>query len=245
LTHQWKDATVFAYTLAVSGDNSMNAADFMLAVQPLLQAQDLQGLVELLRRRWSPEQITSFLSDPHLDARKVAALCLSLVGGNCCIGALTQVLKDPDPTVNEMAEHALWSVWFRSGSTEANHQMAQGVKAIQSMDYVHAMTHFQHALDESPDCAEAYNQRAIALYLLERYDESIDDARHAVELMPCHFGAWAGIGHCHAHMGRLAEAVEAYQRALEINPHLHCLREAICEISKVGGPSQSPCESPK
>jgi len=36
--------------------------------------------------------------------------------------------------------------------------------------------------------------------------------------MPCHFGAWAGLGHCYAHEGRLAEAVEAYERALEINP---------------------------
>ena len=81
-----------------------------------------------------------------------------------------------------------------------------------------------------PDFAEAYNQRAIAKYLQERYEESIRDCRRAVERMPCHFGAWAGMGHCHAHQGRAAEAIEAYERALLINPHLEGIRQAVDEL---------------
>jgi cytochrome c-type biogenesis protein CcmH/NrfG len=48
--------------------------------------------------------------------------------------------------------------------------------------------------------------------------------------MPCHFGAWAGLGHCYAHEGQLAEAVEAYERALAINPHLEGVRQAVEEM---------------
>ena len=48
--------------------------------------------------------------------------------------------------------------------------------------------------------------------------------------MPCHFGAWAGLGHCYAHEGQLVDAVEAYERALEINPHLDGIRQAVAEL---------------
>jgi len=48
--------------------------------------------------------------------------------------------------------------------------------------------------------------------------------------MPCHFGAWAGMGHCHAHVGRLDEALKSYERALSINPHLDGVREAVNEL---------------
>ncbi len=50
--------------------------------------------------------------------------------------------------------------------------------------------------------------------------------------MPCHFGAWAGLGHCHLHRGKIREAFKCYQKALSINPHLDCIRQAVCEIQK-------------
>jgi tetratricopeptide (TPR) repeat protein len=95
-----------------------------------------------------------------------------------------------------------------------------------------AIDHFSRALEIDPKFAEAYNQRAIAHYLLEEFDESIEDCRRTVELMPCHFGAWAGMGHGHAHEGRLGPALEAYRKALSINPHLECLVEACEEIER-------------
>src|SRR2546430_1001034 len=36
---------------------------------------------------------------------------------------LLEKKKDPDPMVNEIAEHALWAVWFRGGSEQANHEL--------------------------------------------------------------------------------------------------------------------------
>jgi len=196
----------------------------------LLERQDLCGLLQFLKSRWQPEQIVELLKSRHCDARKVAALALGLVGGKCCLGPLSEQLKDPDPIVNEMAEHALWSIWFRSGSCEANHQLAKGAQAMERQEMPEAIRHFTRAIEIDPKFAEAYNQRAIAHYLLEHFDESIDDCRRTTELMPCHFGAWAGMGHCHAHTGRLQQALKCYQKALSINPHLECLVEACDEL---------------
>jgi tetratricopeptide (TPR) repeat protein len=211
----------------VNAPTTIDPREFVSLVQPLLERQDLPGLITLLKSRWDPEQIIGLLYCDDEDARKVATLIIGLVGTKCCVNALAPRLQDPDPIVNAMAEHALWTIWFRCGTPEANHQLARGAQAVNRRDFAHAVCHFNRAIDLDPTLAEAYNQRALAYYLQERYDESIEDGLRAVERMPCHFGAWAGLGHCYAHAGRLDDAVRCYERALAINPHLETVRTAI------------------
>jgi len=170
------------------------------------------------------------LGSEHCDARKVAALALGLLGNVDCIPALAEQLGDPDPMVNQMAEHALWSIWFRCGTPAANCEIKKGLDVLSQRKFDCAVRHFSRAIEHAPDFAEAYNQRAIAHYLKEEYEESAQDCRTTVKLMPCHFGAWAGLGHCYAHMNRHEEAIASYERALEINPHLSCVRDAVMEL---------------
>ncbi len=192
---------------------------------------DLQGLHDLLKKHWTSEQIQQLMQSEHTDAKKVALLAIGLVGTGCCLPALAKHLKDPDPVVHEMTEHAMWSIWFRmGGSPEANHQLARGAQALERRDFPHAMTHFDHALEIDPEFAEAYNQRALTNYLMERYERSIEDCRQTVQRMPSHFGALAGMGHCYAHLGRQREAIESYERSLAIHPHQHCLGQAVREL---------------
>jgi tetratricopeptide (TPR) repeat protein len=214
----------------VSNAPPIQPIDFIERVQPLLERQDLPGLLALLKSRWSKEQIKGLLTGPHADARKVAALALGLVGSPCCIPPLTQALKCDDPMTNQMAEHALWSIWFRCGSPEANALVTQGSEALGRREFAKAETLFTEAIGADPSFAEAYSQRAIVRYLQERYEESIEDCRETVRRMPCHFGAWSGMGHCHAHLGQAPDAIRCYLKALEVNPHLECVREAVGEL---------------
>jgi tetratricopeptide (TPR) repeat protein len=210
---------------------ALQPAAFVSAVRPFLQAKDSAGLTTLLRARWSPEQICQLLESPDIDARKVAALCLGLVGGRKCIDRLCPRLSDPDPLVHQMAEHAMWSIWFRLGATPAaNADLCRGAQALGRRDFDRAFTHFNAALTADPNFAEAYNQRAIAHYLRDEFAESIDDCRQTIRLMPCHFGALAGMGHCHLHLDQLNLALRSYRRALDVYPHLHDVRQAAAEI---------------
>ena len=201
--------------------------EFIRAVQPLLERKDLNGLLTLLHSRWTCDQLRTLLHSDHLDAKKVALLAIGLVGTPRAVPALAVELKHPDKMVNEMAEHALWSVWFRSGTPQANHELARGAQAIERRAFEHAIKHFSRAIEICPDFAEPYNQRALANYLRENYEESVSDCAAAVERMPCHFGALAGLGHCYAHLGKAREAIDAYEKALAVNPHLDCIRQTI------------------
>jgi len=203
---------------------------FVATVQPALECKDPQQLLALLKSNWTGPQIISMLRSGHEDARKVAALCLSLVGTNKCVKEIAPLLQDEDPIVNQLAEHALWSIWFRGGSPEANHQLARGAQALGRRETLHAISHFDRAIELSPEFSEAYNQRAIARFLMDAHDASLADCEKATELMPHHFGAWAGTGHNHAHLGRWRLAMESYERALAINPHMHAIREAVGEL---------------
>jgi len=159
----------------------IDPAEFVASVQPLLEAQDPAALLELLHSRWSSEQITRLLSTASCDVRKVAALALALVGQPCCLKDLAAQLRHPDPMVNQMVEHALWSIWFRCGTPEANHELCLGTRALNHKECDAATRHFSRAIEIDPGFAEAYNQRAIVKYLRERYDESLEDCVHTVE----------------------------------------------------------------
>lgn len=210
----------------------INPEQFIRQVQPLLERSDLPGLMQCIRKHWTPAQIASLFNHSNVDARKIAALVLGFVGERASIEPLARQLRDGDPMLNRMAEHSLWSIWFRCGCTIANQELLKGSRSLDDRDFDLAIRHFSRAIQIDPTFAEAYNQRALANYLKEDFEPSIADCKKVIELMPLHFGAWAGLGHCYAHTRQIDQAINAYTRALEINPHLECIREALAELGK-------------
>jgi tetratricopeptide (TPR) repeat protein len=216
----------------VSPASPINPVDFVERVEPLLARKDLPGLLSLLKSHWTKDQIKGLLASRDHDARKVAMLALSLVGGPCCVPLIAEQLKDEEPCANQMAEHALWSIWFRSGSPEANGLLTEGAAALDQKDFAQAECLFTQAIATDPSFAEPYNQRAIVRYLTERFEDSVADCQATVQRMPCHFGAWSGMGHGYAHLGKIPDAIRCYTKALEINPHLECVAEGLRELRR-------------
>ncbi len=204
----------------------------MNILQPALKSQDWDLLLSTIKAHWTKEQILDLLEHGCCDARKVAALAVGLVGCKQCLEPLSQMLQDPDPMVNEMAEHAMWQIWFKGGCDESNRLVTRGAEALNLHQIDKAIEHLNRAISLNPDFPEAYNQRAIAYYMDEHYDDSIADCKRTVELMPIHFGAWAGMGHCLAATGKIKEAIKCYQKAISINPHLSCVNDLIEELKE-------------
>jgi len=81
-------------------------------------------------------------------------------------------------------------------------------------------SNFTRAIQIDPKFRRGVYQRAIAHYLSEDLTNRLRDCHMAVQLMPCHFGAWAGLGHGHAHEGRFKEALKCFTRKGVVDPIL-------------------------
>ena len=75
----------------------------------------MASLVHVLKTKWTHQQLTTLFTTDNADARKVAAFAFGLVGKKCCVEKLAALLHDRDAMVRQMTEHALWSIWLRSG----------------------------------------------------------------------------------------------------------------------------------
>ena len=210
----------------------MDSVKFLGRVRPALEAQDPDRLASVVNEHWSCTQLCWLLSHGDADTRKVVCLTLGLVGEPHCVPCVTSALRDEDPQVSRLAEHALWSVWFRSGNEESRGYFKRGLDAMEQNDFDTAVTYFHQTTVTDPKFAEAFNQCAIVHYMREEWEQSLADCQAAVKRMPTHFGAWAGMGHCYAQLGDLHEAAECYRKALSIHPRMEAVAGALARIDE-------------
>jgi tetratricopeptide (TPR) repeat protein len=215
----------------IDAQSAIFAQSFLDVVLPAVQAGDPALLAQAVRARWTNRQIATLLKHQRLDVRRVAAMALGFVGDPASVPALVRALRDTDPQVNQMAEHSLWSVWFRSGKRQALCSFKTGVKLLGEEKYLEAVMHLREAHRLDPDFAEALHQCAMAHFFVAQYDEALAACHEVIRRVPSHFGAIACLGHCHMQLGHFEQALRSYQRALEINPHMATIAAAVRRLN--------------
>ncbi len=194
-----------------------------------LADRDLEAFRGRLQARYNAGTLERILSDsPDPAARRAAVLGLGLEGrfetANSMLG---KALRDQDPTVREMAEEALWAVWFRADTPEHNATLEGVREMIGAGRLDDAIGLATRLIAQAPDFAEAYNQRAIAYYLQGRLAESARDCRETVKRNPVHFGALSGLARCQLGLNRPREALDTLRLAVKLQPYSETLRESV------------------
>ena len=121
--------------------------------------------------------------------------------------------------------------WMRSGSDTADLLLTRATDAIQAKEFPLAIELLDRVIALQPDWAEAWNRRATAFFLLEDTASAMADLRQVLTREPRHFGAWAGLGHIYNAGGDKARALEAYRKALAINPKMETLRDLVGRLA--------------
>lgn len=124
----------------------------------------------------------------------------------------------------------IWEVWYQAPDKEAQSMFDKGVGSMESADYRSSLITLTRVTRMSPTFAEAWNRRATLLFLLGDFDQSIKDIKKTLALEPRHFGAIAGLGQIYLRQDKLVSARRAFQKALDINPHLEGARANIRTI---------------
>ena len=123
-------------------------------------------------------------------------------------------------TQARLIEQLIWGVWLESESPTLQLLMGRVVAAMGERDLRTALELLHSIVAIAPDYAEGWNKRATVYYLLGRYEESLADVERTLALEPRHFGALSGLGLIYSQLKDDASALDAYERALKVNPHL-------------------------
>ncbi len=164
----------------------------------------------------------------------LAGLLLGQAGGGAVAWAdqsdtrlapLFDILKETkNPLEARLAEQQIWTIWMSSEDATASLLMHKGVEAMAAEDLKGALQIFSKLVEIAPDFAEGWNKRATVLFLLGAYPESIADIDRTLELEPRHFGALSGLGLCNTELDHDEAALDAFERALTVNPHMNGAR---------------------
>ena len=128
------------------------------------------------------------------------------------------------------AEDGIWRLWLESGSDTIDLLMNWAMKAMEAKDYGTALDFLDRVVIMKPDYAEGWNKRATVYFLMDDYSKSIADIGKTLALEPRHFGALSGLGMIMRELGEDKRAIEAYQKALAVDPNLDGVQKALDEL---------------
>jgi len=147
-----------------------------------------------------------------------------------------QLKAAPSAEAANEVEQQIWQLWIISGNDEIDQLMAVGLHAMAGRDLGVALAVFDEMVKRAPDFAEGWNKRATVHYMMGNYEQSVADIEKTLELEPRHFGSLSGLGLVNLALGRDAAALEAFEAALKIHPHLSGADSTIRELrDKVKG----------
>jgi tetratricopeptide (TPR) repeat protein len=138
----------------------------------------------------------------------------------------------PDEASAKAIEDRIWAMWLVSGSDTCNLLMGRAKAAIDGKDYDLATKLLSAVIELKPDYVEAWNRRATVYYLQNDYAHSVADIREVLAREPRHFGALSGLGLILQEIGDDKDALEAYRKALAIDPHLEHIPEVVKTLTE-------------
>ena len=126
----------------------------------------------------------------------------------------------PDADAAKLVESRIWALWLASGSDTADLMMTRVKTAMDEKDTKLAIQLLDAVIELRPEYVEAWNRRATIHFSNKDYGKSLADIRQVLAREPRHFGALTGLGVIMQEFNEDKLALEAFRRALAVNPHL-------------------------
>jgi tetratricopeptide (TPR) repeat protein len=181
-------------------------------------AQGPQGAPERQQKR--PPQPPSKL--PNVGADRTRGL-------DFLFGALKAA---PDEASAKHVEARIWALLMQTSSDTAALLMSRAKAAMDAKQADVALKLLDAVIKLRPDYVEAWNRRATLYYLQNDYSRSLADIEQVLSREPRHFGALAGLGMIMQDIGDERRALDAFRKALAVNPHLERVPELVKALTE-------------
>ena len=138
----------------------------------------------------------------------------------------------PDEASAKHVEARIWALWLQTPSDTAALLMMRAKTAMDAQQTDVALKLLDAVVKLRPDYVEGWNRRATLYYLKNDYARSLQDIEQVLVREPRHFGALAGLGMIMQDLGDEKRALDAFRKALAINPHLEKVPELVKSLSE-------------
>jgi tetratricopeptide (TPR) repeat protein len=138
----------------------------------------------------------------------------------------------PDEASAKHVEARIWALWLQTPSDTAALLMMRAKTAMDAQQMDVALKLLDAVVKLRPDYVEGWNRRATLYYLRNDYAHSLQDIEQVLVREPRHFGALAGLGMIMQDLGDDKRALDAFRKALAINPYLEKVPELVKTLSE-------------
>ncbi|WP_128923527.1 tetratricopeptide repeat protein [Bradyrhizobium guangxiense] len=138
----------------------------------------------------------------------------------------------PDEVSAKHVEARIWAIWLQTPSDTAALLMSRAKTAVDAKKIEVAIKLLDSVIKLRPDYIEAWNRRATLYYMQNDYGRSLADIQQVLIREPRHFGALAGLGMIMQEVGDEKRALDAYRKALAVNPHLEKIPDQVKALTE-------------
>src|SRR5450432_2058145 len=138
----------------------------------------------------------------------------------------------PDEASAKHVEARIWALWMQTPSDTAALLMMRARAAMDAQQIDVALKLLDAVVKLRPDYVEGWNRRATLYYMKNDYTHSLEDIEQVLVREPRHFGALAGLGMIMQYIGDDKRALDAFRKALAVNPHLEKVPELVKTLSE-------------
>jgi tetratricopeptide (TPR) repeat protein len=179
--------------------------------------------------RSAPPEVTEPKDLPPLSSKRPGIPKDQAHGLDFLFGALKAA---PDEESARHVEAQILALWSRTSSDTTVLLMQRAKVAMHGQQFDIAIKLLDAVLKLHPDYIEGWNQRATLHYMQNDYQRSLEDIEQVLVREPRHFGALASLGMIMQDLGDDRRALDAYRKALAVNPYLENVRERVRTLTE-------------
>jgi len=215
----------YGATLSVVEGQAIASGDLLFSWDPYSEplVADSAGVIkfiDIIDEATMREELDDLPLQSPIDRPKVLAQLYEQLG------------KVPDAEAAAPIMEAIQHIWRLSGSDTVDLLMARAERFAKEDDLDLALKIIDAAVDMAPDEAEVWDLRAKINFLKKDYAAAIADLKRALDRDPKHYDAMSDLGVVYEAMGAKKEALEAYRKALAVNPYLSEPKRAVDELRR-------------
>ena len=145
-----------------------------------------------------------------------------------------QLKKSSNASLAFEIEMKIWNIWSTHPTQEKlTKSLAKGSDLMSKGEWEKSYKVFSTIIDVAPNWAEGWNKRATVLYLMGRYQDSLNDIDEVLKRESRHFGALSGQGLVHIEMKNYEKAIKSYESVQKIYPSINSAKVMIPQLKKL------------